>query len=333
MKDVRKTALNDWLNQIFSINKCELLPLSGDAGFRRYFRFYVDNQTYIAVDSPVERCNNRAFNDIQLRFAKANILVPEILHYQQEKGFYCLTDLGNTMLSDRLSVDTMSMYYQKAIALLPKLTTLPKGQLPVYDGEFIQRELHIFLEWLIESHLALLLSNHDKLMLQACFDFIEKEILTQPNVFMHRDFHSRNLMLTGDNIAVIDFQDAVYGPITYDIVSLLRDCYVKWPNDKVFPLFEQYIEVISAQLSLPNISKAQWRRWFDLTGLQRHVKASGIFARLHQRDNKSSYLKDIPLTLSYIIEVGKAYPELTFLHELVENIVLPKVLEKQGEQA
>jgi len=176
------------------------------------------------------------------------------------------------------------------------------------------------------------LSAAEHAQLNTCFALLTDNMLQQPQVLVHRDYHSRNIMVLENNeLGIIDFQDAVIGPITYDIVSLLRDCYVKWPQEKVTELLQYYIELLSPQListKISTIQQAQWQRWFDLTGMQRHLKASGIFARLHHRDGKSGYLNDIPLTLSYLVDISEKYPEFQSLHQLLSQKILPAMDEK-----
>lgn len=186
-------------------------------------------------------------------------------------------------------------------------------------------ELNIFSEWLVGNYLNIELTEDERKELEQCFQVLIESAVEQPTAFMHRDYHSRNIMVCNEEFAVIDFQDAVIGPITYDIVSLLRDCYVKWPQTIVNELFEYFVE--EAGFSEQFESKVL-KRWFDLMGLQRHIKASGIFARLLLRDNKPGYIKDIPLTLSYIIEIAGHYPELNFLSKFVSERVLPALEEK-----
>ena len=324
IKDVRQSQLITWLSEVFSTDKIVLLAMNGDAGFRRYFRFKYENQIYIAVDSPSKWCNNLAFNRIQHLLHEAHIQVPKIIAENKTEGFFCLSDLGDTLLSDIVSPETMAVYYQQAIAILPKISKLPCESFPVFDESFIQTELNIFVEWLLHEHLAIALTTQEQHQLEQCFSVLIANALSQPQVTMHRDYHSRNIMQTADKqLAIIDFQDAVCGPITYDIVSLLRDCYLKWPNENVSELLDYFIALQTAEHNLTGISKAQWQIWFDLMGLQRHIKASGIFARLYHRDNKTSYLKDIPLTLSYIVDISKRYDSLTFLAKLVSEKVLP----------
>lgn len=328
MEDLRQIQLTQWLIDTFSLEKCELSAMNGDAGFRRYFRFVKDNQSHIAVDSPVEKCNNAAFIYMQKQLQSVGVNVPDVLAFDEQKGFMCLSDLGCQELSTVLTTQNMASYYQQAILLLPKIASIPQQNLPIYDKAFIQIELDIFNEWLLNEHLNIQLSTAEQKQLQTCFDFIINSALGQPKVVMHRDFHSRNLMRVDNELAVIDFQDAVIGPITYDVVSLLRDCYVKWPVEQIAPLFNAFTQLMLQQFSLEHISPEQWQKWFDLMGLQRHIKASGIFARLYHRDGKSGYLADIPLTLSYIVDISADYPECQFLHSLVNNTVIPAIEKK-----
>jgi aminoglycoside/choline kinase family phosphotransferase len=324
LEDIRVTQLKKWLSDELLNDSLALTSMNGDAGFRRYFRFINKNQTFIAVDSPVKQCNNLAFTQVQAALAQQGIKVPDIIAYEQEQGFFCLSDFGECLLADKLSLESMDSYYKSAINLLPNIAKMPTENLPVYDRTFVQLELTIFVEWLLGQHLAITLTAPEVQQLEQCFTLLIDNAIEQPQVSMHRDFHSRNLMLlANDELGVIDFQDAVVGPITYDIVSLLRDCYVKWPQEKVTALFDYYCQLMVEKGLLKTTSKNQWQRWFDLMGLQRHIKASGIFARLHHRDNKNGYLSDIPLTLSYIVDVSGQYPELAFLHQLVEQRVLP----------
>ena len=323
MEDLRQIQLTQWLIDTFLLEKCELSSMNGDAGFRRYFRFVKDNQSFIAVDSPTDKCNNAAFIFMQKQLETVGINVPEVLAFDEQQGFMCLSDLGSQELSSVLTMQNMAEYYQQAIALLPEIASIPQQNLPIYDKAFIQLELDIFSEWLLNEHLNIQLSTTEQKQLQTCFDFIIASALEQPKVVMHRDFHSRNLMIVDNELAVIDFQDAVIGPVTYDVVSLLRDCYVKWPVEQISPLFHNFIELMSKQFSLQGIKLEQWQKWFDLMGLQRHIKASGIFARLYHRDGKSAYLADIPLTLSYIVDISAEYPECQFIHQLVKDKVIP----------
>jgi aminoglycoside/choline kinase family phosphotransferase len=310
--------------------------MSGDAGFRCYYRFSHQGKSFIAVDAPIDMSDNPAFIFMQKLLSQQDILVPEIIAVDLPLGFFCLSDFGNVLLSDTLTLENMSTVYRKAIDILPKIhlgVTSADKEVAHYDQAFVKRELDIFTEWLIEKHLSITLSESEQLQLNTCFDVLNNNMLEQPQVLIHRDFHSRNIMVIDNGeLGVIDFQDAVIGPVTYDVVSLLRDCYIKWPSEKVAALLQYYIDLVSPQQPLlANIKLTQWQRWFDLTGMQRHLKASGIFARLHHRDGKSGYLNDIPLTLSYLLDISKQYDEFKFLHQLLTKKVLPAMEDKSLE--
>ena len=327
LNNLRTKALLQWLESQFASEKISIEPMSGDAGFRRYFRFNYQGHSYIGVDAPVKYSNNQAFVDVHNILQALDIAVPKIIALDLEQGFFCLSDFGDKLLSSLLSPENMQQHYTLAIGELNKVLKCKPTQLeslPDYDEQFIRTELNIFKDWLLEKHLNINLAIDEQAALNTCFDYLIVAITAQPKVFMHRDFHSRNLMLLANGqLGIIDFQDAVQGPVIYDLVSLLRDCYVRWPNELVAPLVESYRQQV--QMLLPNveITVEKWQYWFDLTGLQRHIKASGIFARLYHRDNKAGYLADIPLTLSYIQDVSAQYDKLSFLHELVSKRVMP----------
>ncbi len=349
MLNSRAEALQQWLSTEFSGQAIVLSPLSGDAGFRNYFRFSVQGNPYIAVDAPPQSSNNLGFVAIAQALLQQGIEVPKVISHDLEQGFLSISDFGEQLFADVISEKNMIKHYQQAIDLLPVIagTKLNSSySLPIYDKAFIELELSIFSEWLLATHLQINLSAQQQTQLEQCFNYLVDSALAQPQVFMHRDYHSRNIMCLAElslkpqpeqssssTLGIIDFQDAVLGPITYDVVSLLRDCYVRWPDEQVEQLFDYFCQLITQELNLDEIPKAQWRRWFDLMGLQRHIKASGIFARLYHRDNKSGYLADIPLTLSYIIDISSQYPELAFLHQLVGEQVLPALLTMNKDEA
>ncbi|MFT6918423.1 MAG: aminoglycoside/choline kinase family phosphotransferase [Cognaticolwellia sp.] len=344
MSNLRTRDLLQWLESHFSAKNISLIPLTGDAGFRRYFRFHNHNNNhshgqnlnpcYIAVDAPVKSSNNQAFVDVQKILQDLGVNVPNMIAVDLKNGFLCLSDFGDTVLAERLSSENMQHYYANAIIELSKMLKCKAAvvaKLSDYNAAFILTELAIFSEWLLEEHLGIYLTADEKIALNACFDVLVSAIIAQPKVFMHRDYHSRNIMLLADDkLGVIDFQDAVKGPVIYDLVSLLKDCYVRWPKQLITPLMEDYRQQVQGYFPDENLSKEKWQYWFDLTGLQRHIKASGIFARLHHRDKKSGYLADIPLTLTYIQDVSAQYDKLSFLHELVTKRVIPAVNKRSG---
>lgn len=337
LQESRYLQLKRWLSAVLSSEKeClthDLSSMTGDAGFRRYYRFQYNGQSLIAVDAPPLLSNNEAFVAIQKAFSSHDLFVPQIVACDLDQGFFCITDFGNKLLADEVEGLTESgavkAYYEKAIQLIPTIASTniavtDNYSLPIYDKEFIHRELTIFSEWLLEKHLNINLSPAEVKQLDLCFDFLIDSAAAQPQVTVHRDYHSRNIMvIENKKLGIIDFQDAVIGPVTYDIVSLLRDCYIKYSDEMITPLFKYFCQLAEEKYNLSDITPQQWRQWFDLMGLQRHLKASGIFCRLYYRDNKSGYLNDIPLTLSYIEEISELYPQLSFLNQLMTEKVQP----------
>ncbi|MXR70567.1 phosphotransferase [Shewanella sp. JBTF-M18] len=312
LSDPRFLALNSWIARTLG-DEAQIALISGDASFRRYYRVKCSNQTFIAMDSPPDLVPVAPFIALANAYCDHGILAPEVKAADMAQGFLLLSDLGDTQLLEVLTLDNVGHHYGKALGLLDEIQTITSsaGQpLPDYDDAFVLRELNIFVEWLLEHHLQLSLDSQTRQMIYDCFGLLIDNVAQQPKVGMHRDYHSRNLMLCDGKLAVIDFQDAVLGPITYDAVSLLRDCYVRWPNAVVEPLLELHYKQARALGRIGNkVDLAQYRRWFDLMGMQRHLKAAGIFCRLNYRDGKPGYLKDIPLTLDYVCDIGAKYPE------------------------
>jgi N-acetylmuramate 1-kinase len=340
LPDPRFLSLSRWLQQYFenqaaphSIAPVTLELISGDASFRRYFRLTRGDSSYIAVDSPPQLVPIAPFVALAKAYQSKGIKVPEVMLADEQAGFMLLSDLGDVQLLSLLNSGTVEGYYRQALALLPAITGVRASidaALPVYDAAFVQRELGIFSEWLIGVHLSLTLEDATSDMLSAAFALLTENALDQPQVGMHRDFHSRNLMVKDDSLWVIDFQDAVIGPVTYDAVSLLRDCYVRWSDATVQALAQHHYHLcLDAGLIPADVPFTQYQTWFDLMGLQRHIKAAGIFARLHHRDGKSGYLADIPLTLSYIVDIAARYPGLQPLSAWVAAAVLPALEAKR----
>jgi len=322
-------ALVQWLNKNGYNDVYDLSPLTGDAGFRQYYRFRFKQRSFLAVIAPPFYCNNQSFIDIAHCLMSANLKVPQIFNYDLNLGYFCIEDFGNNLLASQLSPTSVKTWYQKALSLLPDLSAIsPTSNMLTFDADFIANELNIFSEWLVEHYLSISLTQAEQSMLESSFSLLSENMLQQPQVFMHRDFHSRNLMvLSDDTIGIIDFQDAVIGPITYDAVSLLRDCYIKWPAELVNDLFSGFVNQMNERYQL-DVAHHTWQQWFDFSGMQRHLKASGIFARLLLRDKKPGYIKDIPLTLSYIVDIASQYPQLKELADFIEFKVLPEVKRK-----
>ncbi|WP_320151236.1 phosphotransferase [uncultured Tolumonas sp.] len=315
----RHAQLQRWAQQIEQNPDLTLRLISGDASFRKYYRA----ANRIWVDAPPETEKNREFIDNAQALQRTNIAAPVVHHSDLEQGFLCVSDLGDDALLSRLNDESVSAWYWKALQLLPLLTNI-KLELPVFDAEFMARENSIFPEWLLEKHLQLTLSVAEKELLAETSALLTANNLQQPQVVMHRDFHSRNLMVLADeSLAVIDFQDMVLGPLTYDAVSLLKDCYCRWPDAVIEQGVAQAYQLYSESGILSDVSYAQFVQWLDLTGMQRHLKAAGIFTRLYHRDGKSGYLKDIPRTLGYVRDVAARYPQLAAFAAWLEQRVLP----------
>jgi aminoglycoside/choline kinase family phosphotransferase len=331
--DTRFNQLQDWLKKQFNDTSISLSVVSGDASFRRYFRFVYQDVSYIGVDAPAEKEDSRPFVEISSAYAKLGLSVPKVIHFDYQLGFMCLSDLGDELLLPALNESTVAHFYQKALALIPIMglaTTTQSGIIPIFDESLLRNEMQLLNDWFLPHHLAISLDDDDSKIVDEAFDLLVKNALEQPIIGVHRDYHSRNLMLQADGeLAVIDYQDAVLGPITYDAVSLLRDCYITWPDEVVYGHLLEFKQVM--RLSCPQldeVSDEQFIRWFDLMGLQRHIKVCGVFSRLYYRDGKAGYLDDIPTVMDYVIEVGSKYPEFSMFVELLKNKLKPLLLKK-----
>lgn len=323
IEDLRTIAMLDWLENdlLLMINHCELA--SSDASFRRYFRVKTPDGTFIIMDAPPEKEQLEPFIRVAALMANAQLHVPVIFQQNLVDGFLLLEDLGSQCVLDIINSQTVDNLYQRAFDSLFNLqtqTNLVNSNLPRYDEALLQRELGIFEEWFLEQNLDI---EIPATLWQAVRTVLINSALEQPITCVHRDYHSRNLMVLDDNgLGVIDFQDAVIGPITYDLVSLVRDCYIDWNAEQVEQWMTTYYQRLLAA-ELISCELAQFKRWFDLMGMQRHLKAIGIFSRLNFRDNKPDYLNDIPRTLNYVITQAAAYPELAEFSTFLNNTVLP----------
>jgi len=322
--DKRLQQLHSWLNDCLNVSDYQLQPASGDASFRRYFRLNHNGYSYIVMDAPPDKEDSQPFVEISKVLINIGLNAPEVLEQDLDQGFLLLTDLGQQQYLDVLNSENVDRLYGDAMAALLRLQASPDFQykFPLYNAELLLAEMKLFRDWLIEKHLGIELTSEEQDMLGAAFKLLCDSALAQPQVPVHRDYHSRNLMFNEvHNPGILDFQDAVLGPVTYDLVSLLRDCYIEWPRVQVESWVMEYHELAIQSGILSENNEAQFLRWFDLMGVQRHLKAAGIFARLNSRDNKPGYLADIPRTLAYIIEVSGRYPELKELHDFLAEKV------------
>lgn len=330
----RLSLLQDWLARDCGLSPDTLEPASEDASFRRYFRLTLPNgTTRIIMDAPPDKEDMRPFVMVAERMDAAGLHVPHIHARDLEQGFLLLEDLGSTLylaVLDETSVD--NLYGDAMSALAKQQATVPSDGLPPYDQALLDREMRLFPDWLLARHLELAISPAETAMLEHTFQALINAALEQPRVFVHRDYHSRNLMRTGArNPGIIDFQDAVAGPVTYDLVSLLKDCYIAWPLQRVDAWAMDYFRLAVRAGVLREDQADEFLRWHDLMGAQRHLKAAGIFARLCHRDGKSGYLQDIPRTLGYIVEAAGRRPELADLGAFIANRVLPAMADRLAE--
>lgn len=327
--DTRIKSIKHWLKHTLNLEIQSFEPASSDASFRRYFRVIHNDGHHVIMDAPPDKENTEPFIQVAALFKEKAVNVPEIYHQELDQGFLLLEDFGSDCLLDQLNHENALTLYQSAFQSLFKLQTRHcDSDYPLnhYDESLITRELNIFYEWFLDHFLDIVISDELKNSLNR---FLISSALAQPTVCVHRDFHSRNLMLTAENSpGVIDFQDAVIGPVTYDLVSLLRDCYIAWPEEQVELWMAIYYQKIK-NAGLIDVNLQTFRRWFDLMGLQRHLKAIGIFSRLHLRDNKSDYLADIPRTMTYVCQICNKYPELDSFNQLLTNTILPAYKNRQ----
>jgi aminoglycoside/choline kinase family phosphotransferase len=321
----RLEQLKQWLENELEFREYTINPASSDASFRRYFRVVHNGENFIVMDAPPGQEDSRPFVTVSGILFDAGLHVPEVIDSDLAQGFLLLSDLGSEPYLDVLNEDSVERLYGDALGALATIQTCAADGLPDYDRDLLLREMELFREWLVDKHLDIKLDTADNGMLDAVFEQLADNALAQPQVFVHRDYHSRNLMVTRyNNPGILDFQDAVHGAVTYDLVSLLRDCYIEWPRPRVeaWALGYQQLALQSGILREEQEDPQQFLRWFDLMGAQRHLKAAGIFARLNHRDGKPGYLADIPRTLGYITGLSERYPELAGLCAFIDDRVL-----------
>lgn len=319
----RKQLLENWIKEQFPARSFTLQPASADASFRRYFRVFIDGQTFIVMDAPPQHENCTPFLQVAEILAATGVHVPRILARDLGQGFLLLSDLGDTTFLQALNsqMDRANNLYGDAIDALVKLQLSQQMEgLSSYDEALLLRELNLFPDWYIARHLQVALSEKQKAVLDDIFTRILQNNLAQPRVLVHRDYHSRNLMVTLPNPGIIDFQDAVVGPITYDLVSLFKDAYIRWDEERILDWMIRYWEK-ARMAGLPvSADFAEFYRDFEWMGVQRHLKILGIFARLNYRDGKETYLNDMPRVMEYLRKTCKRYRELHLLLNLLDEL-------------
>jgi len=332
--DPRLLKAREWLARDLSLTVTRIEPASADASFRRYFRVWTGPDTRILMDAPPDKEDLSAYLDVSTLLESCAVHVPHVHAADTTLGFSLLEDLGSRHMLTSLSAggDPQALYGDalETLAHLQLNGDAASRQLPPYDEAVLLREMRLLPEWFCTVHLGLALSGTEQRLLEDTFAFLVREARGQPQVFVHRDYHSRNLMvLPTRSPGVIDFQDALRGPVGYDLASILKDCYVDWPRKQV----EAWVLQFRARLEeggehgrqLATFSAAQFLRGFDLIGLQRHLKVLGIFARLFWRDGKSGYLGDLPRTLDYVQETASSFPELAAFARFVDDRLVPQL--------
>ena len=329
----RQAALRRFVQNTIGDSPFEISVASADASFRSYWRVQADNaSTWIAMDAPPDKEDLTAWLDVDARLRAAGLHAPEILAVDHAQGFVLMEDLGGRTYLPELAHESVDALYADALdALLRMQRTVDVQGLPEYNHDRLVAEMELLPEWFLQRHLGFAITCDERDTIEAAFSFLAHAADEQPRAFVHRDFHSRNLMIVDRdadadpsgmraNPGIIDFQDAVIGPITYDLVSLLRDCYIEWDDERVSGWIESYrLRLQTAHLLNTEVSATQFTRWFDLIGLQRHIKVLGIFCRLWYRDGKRQYLADLALCWRYAIGVARRYPELHDFAALLER--------------
>ena len=320
----RSTLLTQWLDQQ-GYRDYQLSPASEDASFRSYLRLRTEERSLIVMDAPPDKEPCDQFILVADKLRAAGLSAPEIIARNLEQGFLILTDFGSCDYLSQLGPATEAAMYRDALSALQLMQTqIDAGDLPPYDSALLQREMDLFHDWFLGKLMGISLDSGQQAAWQSIKQRLVANALAQPRVFVHRDYHSRNLMwLEQDNPGILDFQDAMNGPVTYDLVSLLRDCYIAWPPPRVEQLALDYYETARCN-RLVDVEAAEFMRWFNLMGMQRHLKAIGIFSRLKIRDGKTGYLKDIPRTFEYLRQVSAGETSMAELCELLETLDLKR---------
>lgn len=327
MTDLRLQEALAWLSNQLRLPIDDIKPLAGDASFRRYFRVFLPDTTYILMDAPPSHENCHPYIAIAKQFSNNAVNTPEIIADNLTQGFLLLEDFGDHLFLKELKNENVDVLYKKALSTLmaiQKIASIPGYTLPRFDIDMMMREMMLFQDWYIEGHLNYSLKASEKLLLTNTFEMIAKKIENFQYCCVHRDYHSRNLMvLESGELGVLDFQDAVTGPLVYDAVSLLKDCYVAWPRDKVLDLLGYYHRLLRTNGILCEQSFTDFVMEFDWVGIQRHLKVIGIFSRLNLRDHKPGYLNDIPLAMQYLFEGLKQFETFNDFSIWLKNVTIP----------
>ena len=328
--DARLALIEDWLSRELRLAVTRIEPASSDASFRRYLRAFCGTDTYVVMDAPPEKEDVRPYLKVSALLESLGVHVPHVHASDVTRGVLLLEDLGTTLYLDRLSAgDDPEPLYAAALDALAAIQlrgVAGSAQLAPYGRAELAREMALMPEWFLGRHLQLALDSAERGLLERTCEFLIREALAQPAVFVHRDYHARNLLVVGvRNPGIVDFQDALRGPVGYDLVSLLKDCYIAWPRERVVAWVSAFRARLLAAGGAAGASEATFLRWFDLIGVQRHIKVLGIFCRLWYRDGKPGYLADLPRTLDYVRDTAARYAELHALAGFIERRVVAQL--------
>lgn len=329
----REKALASWLFDGCGLPRAVLMPLPGDASFRRYFRINTPKQSFIVMDAPPAKENCHSYVAVTNALRHMGLMTPEVVHADMAQGFLVITDFGDTTYLKALNRDNADgLYYRalNALATLQRCHHVPDHDVPVFTPALMQQEWAWHKEWFLHQLLGIKVIEEEE-ALDQCFSLLVTAAQEQPQVFMHRDYHSANLMLLpNQGVGILDFQDAFFGPLTYDLVSLLRDCYIDWPDERVNDWVLLYLQMLHTQGELLQVKTDTFVRWFDWMGLERHLKALFTFARKQVRDFQPHYIHHVPRTIDYILDISGRYPELAVLHHYYRKNVLPTFMQTRA---
>lgn len=332
MNTQREQLIQTWITSVLGSDQFETHFLAGDASFRRYARIKLNNKTFMLMDAPPEKEDCGPFVTIDEFFAANAVRVPKIVAKDLTQGFLLLEDFGDVLLSTLLNEHTVDDYYAQCFKQLIQLQAIDgAAHFPEYSYDKLISEMELLTDWLLPA-LQIQPTAEESALIKRTFAILANAALVQPQVIVHRDFHSRNLMKINDDteLGVIDFQDAVIGADTYDLISITRDAYVQWNAERVYRWFKMFYDLLPAA-SKQDRDFEQFKKDADMMAIQRHIKILGIFVRLFERDGKSGYLKDLPRVMWYLLEESKPYPELQPFMQFIHNTVMPKFTAKYGQ--
>ncbi|OTG83013.1 aminoglycoside phosphotransferase family protein [Acinetobacter sp. ANC 4648] len=331
MNTLREQTIQAWLTSVLNSDQFQIHFLAGDASFRRYARITLNNKTFMLMDAPPSMEDCGPFVTIDEFFDQNGVRVPHIIAKDLAQGFLLLEDFGDVLLSTRLDDQTVDSHYAQSFKQLIQLQSIDGlGHFPTYSYEKLMTEMELLTAWLLPS-LKIEPTKEEQALIKRTFAILANAALAQPQVIVHRDFHSRNLMILENETeqGVIDFQDAVIGADTYDLISITRDAYVQWNADRVYQWFKTFYDLLPESAQQER-NFEQFKRDADLMAIQRHIKILGIFVRLFERDGKSGYLKDLPRVMWYLLEESKPYAELKPFMQFVQQRVMPQFEQKYG---